>query len=64
MKIVLDETACQGHGRCYELAPELFADDERGHSQVTNAEPDDALVDTALAAIRACPEQAISSRDR
>jgi ferredoxin len=63
MKITLDETACQGHGRCYELAPELFTDDERGHSQVINAEPGDELTGKALAAIRACPEQAISSRD-
>jgi ferredoxin len=30
MKIVLDIERCQGHGRCYDLARELFdVDDER-----------------------------------
>jgi len=29
MRIVVDHEKCQGHGRCYDLAPEVFrADDD------------------------------------
>ena len=34
MKIRIDPERCQGHGRCYDLAPELFGDDEEGYGQV------------------------------
>ena len=30
MKIHLDTEKCQGHGRCYSLAPELFDCDDLG----------------------------------
>jgi ferredoxin len=30
MKIVFDQGACQGHNRCYSLAPELFDVDDMG----------------------------------
>ena len=29
------DAKCVGHGRCYELAPDVFGDDERGHCVVT-----------------------------
>ena len=38
MRICLDDDACTGHGRCYELAPELFDADEEGHSVVLRAD--------------------------
>jgi len=28
VKIRIDPERCQGHGRCYDLAPDLFGDDE------------------------------------
>ncbi|MEM9204517.1 MAG: ferredoxin, partial [Actinomycetota bacterium] len=28
MKIIYDRDACQGHNRCYMLAPELFDTDD------------------------------------
>ena len=31
MKVRVDSETCVGHGRCYEIAPEVFGDDERGH---------------------------------
>jgi ferredoxin len=32
MKVHVDEARCEGHGRCYALAPELFAADDIGNS--------------------------------
>ena len=31
MKVRIDPDKCQGHGRCYDLAPEVFTDDEEGY---------------------------------
>ena len=38
MKIVVDDSACTGHGRCYVLAPTLFSADDEGHSLVLMAD--------------------------
>ena len=32
MKITYDREACQGHNRCYMLAPELFDTDDEGYA--------------------------------
>ena len=32
MRITLSSDACQGHGRCYTLAPELFDCDDDGYA--------------------------------
>ena len=32
MKITLDSELCQGHGRCYGLAPDLFDSDDEGYA--------------------------------
>ena len=34
MKVQIDSARCQGHGRCYDLAPELFSEDDEGYGQV------------------------------
>ena len=34
MKVQIDPERCQGHGRCYDLAPGLFGDDDEGFGQV------------------------------
>ena len=34
MKVQINPELCQGHGRCYDLAPGLFGDDEEGYGQV------------------------------
>jgi ferredoxin len=51
---------CQGHGRCYDLAPGLFGEDDEGYGTVTG----DGLVRadderTARLAAANCPESAI-----
>ena len=61
MRIVIDAERCAGHGRCYDLAPELCTDDEAGHGVVRG---DGEVAPDQLAAaervVRACPERAIS----
>lgn len=37
MKIRLDRQACQGHGRCYALAPGLFDCDDDGYAILRGA---------------------------
>ncbi|HMH36407.1 MAG TPA: ferredoxin, partial [Streptosporangiaceae bacterium] len=51
---------CQGHGRCYDLAPDLFGDDEEGYGQVLGdgtVAPDQER--HARLAVVNCPEHAI-----
>ena len=60
MKIRIDQEKCQGHGRCYDLAPQLIEPDEIGNGR----ELHDGLVPADLEALarRAaanCPEQAV-----
>ena len=60
MKVQIDPAVCQGHGRCYDLAPDLFGDDEEGYGQVLG----DGVVppgyqDSARRAVANCPERAI-----
>ena len=60
MKIRIDPERCQGHGRCYDLAPSLFGDDEEGYGQVLG----DGTVSPeqereARLAVVNCPEHAI-----
>jgi ferredoxin len=43
VKISIDAEACTGHGRCYSLAPALFAGDEDGAGEVIAAEGAAAL---------------------
>lgn len=60
MKVQIDPKRCQGHGRCYDLAPDLFGDDEEGYGQVLGdgVVPPDSRPD-ALLAVSNCPERAI-----
>lgn len=61
MRLEIDSDKCQGHNRCYALAPELFDVDDYGSAMVLN----DGIVpveleDKARLAIANCPEFAIS----
>lgn len=60
MRIILESDKCQGHNRCYALAPELFDVDDYGQSVllIDGDIPDD-LVDKARLAAANCPEFAI-----
>lgn len=60
MKVQIDPERCQGHGRCYDLAPDLFGDDEEGYGQVLGdgTVSPDAERGARLAVVN-CPEHAI-----
>jgi ferredoxin len=60
MKVRINPELCQGHGRCYDLAPGLFGADDEGYGQVLGdgSVPPEAQHDVDLAALN-CPEQAI-----
>ncbi len=60
MKVQIDPGLCQGHGRCYDLAPDLFGADDEGYGQVLGdgIVPQEAKHDADLAVLN-CPEQAI-----
>ena len=60
MKVHINSEVCQGHGRCYDLAPKLFGEDDEGYGTVLGSgvvppgkEPD------ARRAAANCPERAI-----
>jgi ferredoxin len=60
VKVRIDPRLCQGHGRCYDLAPALFGDDDEGYGRVLgdgDVAPE-AERDARLAALN-CPEHAI-----
>ena len=60
MKVQIKHELCQGHGRCYDLAPGLFGDDDEGYGQVLGdgAVPPDREQDARLAVLN-CPEHAV-----
>lgn len=61
-KLTIDAAKCQGHGRCYAVAPDLLTDDEQGYVAQggTTFEIPDGLEGQAQDAADACPEMAIS----
>tara|TARA_R110000823_G_scaffold130015_13_gene257977 strand:+ start:25044 stop:25262 length:219 start_codon:yes stop_codon:yes gene_type:complete len=62
-----DMQLCQGHGECMEEAPEIFEVDYDTplypQVRVLQARPDNALREKAEAAVKACPNRALSIRE-
>ena len=63
LKVRVDDDLCTGHGRCYELAPDVYGEDEHGHCVVRLTTVDGDLADAARLAERNCPEGAIFLED-
>ena len=60
MRIRLDSEKCEGHGRCYSLAPELFDSDDEGYAIVLNGGAVAADHEkNATLAVANCPEYAL-----
>jgi len=60
VKVQINSDLCQGHGRCYDLAPDLFGDDDEGYGKVLGdgtVSPDKEH--EARKAVANCPEHAI-----
>ena len=61
MRVSIDSEKCQGHNRCYALAPELFDVDDYGTAMVIgDGTVPHGLEDKARLAVVNCPEFAIS----
>jgi ferredoxin len=60
VKVQINPERCQGHGRCYDLAPVLFGDDDEGYGRVLGdgTVPAGQEHHARLAALN-CPEHAI-----
>ena len=61
LHVHVDSEKCQGHNRCYAIAPELFDVDDLGFATELNGGlVPEVLEDKARAAAANCPEFAIS----
>lgn len=61
MRVNLDTEKCQGHNRCYALAPELFDVDDYGTAVLLiDGDIPAELHDKARLAVANCPEYAIT----
>ena len=60
MKVAIDRERCQGHGRCYVLAPEVFEPDDDGYGFTIAPEVPAHLHEAARKGAGNCPEDAIT----
>jgi ferredoxin len=64
LKVKVDPEKCQGHNRCYAMAPGMFKVDEYGYATPRG---DGTLtadnIELAQRAVENCPERAISIED-
>ena len=60
MKLKVDLARCVGHGRCYDLAPDVFDEDAHGHCALLQPDVPPEHQEAARAAVENCPEGAIS----
>jgi ferredoxin len=61
VKVTIDAERCQGHGRCFSIAPALFDSDDLGNGVVIGdgtVASDEAH--RARLAVANCPEGAVS----
>ncbi len=64
MRVRVDAERCQGHNRCFALAPELFEVDDYGTaSAIGDGEVPPELVERARLAEANCPERAVVLAD-
>jgi ferredoxin len=60
MHVHVDSQRCQGHNRCYAIAPDLFEVDDLGFAtEVGDGTVPPGLEDQARLAVANCPEYAI-----
>jgi ferredoxin len=59
-RVCVDADRCEGHGRCYTLAPDVFDADEVGHAVVLVENVSGDLEAQAVEAEKNCPEAAIT----
>jgi len=60
MKVQVNLDMCEGHGRCAQAAPQVFALSDNDQSEVLLEDVPADLVEQVNHAIRVCPRQAIA----
>ncbi len=63
MRVRVDAKLCTGHGRCYEIAPDIFTDDERGRCVLLHERVPEEHRNVTRRAEANCPERAIRTED-
>lgn len=58
--LVIDRTACAGHGMCYSTAPALLEPDEQGDPVILRDPVPDSHRGDAETAVATCPERALA----
>lgn len=60
MRVIANMNVCQGHARCEDICPEVFATDAvEGKVVIVQAEFPAELEDKVRLAVRNCPEGAL-----
>jgi ferredoxin len=63
-RIIVHREKCQGHARCWALAPDLFDLDDEGFIVARDVEASGDDAKRARRAARACPERALEIADQ
>ena len=64
MRVRVDLRRCQGHNRCYDIAPDLFDIDDFGFASArADGQVPVEREDDAHRAVASCPERAILIED-
>lgn len=64
MRIRIDQDRCEGHGRCYALAPTLVEPDDVGHGvEIGDGSVPEGEEHHARLAVANCPERAVLLED-
>ena len=63
MKVRVNNEKCQGHARCWSLAPEVFSLDDSGYILPGDITVKPGLEALAARGARACPEKALQVID-
>jgi len=59
VEVWIDPARCQGHARCYMVAPETFFIDDEGYGHILEGRKGSYDEENVRKAIRNCPERAI-----
>ena len=60
MKVSVDEERCRGHAVCCTYSPEVFTLTDDGYTVVEMAQVPAEFEEAVRAAVRSCPERAIT----
>ncbi|MDV2476229.1 ferredoxin [Rhodococcus zopfii] len=63
-QLVVDRSACAGHGLCYSTSPQLIDCDDQGYPVVLKEFLSDDDMAAAEAAAVVCPERALTIESR